>query len=334
MKKRISVLVVALGLFLCPTANPFQGGGGEPTKNGSSKKAATKKKTSGTASDSPPKGRVAHPNVLAKPVETKTRPPAPPTVQAFEPGLSIDLGDHVNLEFIRVPAGTFTMGSPDNEANRGENEGPQHQVTVSHAFYMGKYEVTQAQWQAVMGTTVAQQRDKSYPAQPLWGEGGNYPMYFVNWDEAQEFIKRLNALNLHFIYRLPTEAEWEYAARAGTSGPYAGDLAAMAWYSANASDPSNLLGKLNPVGQKQANGWGLYDMHGSLWEWCHDWYGDYNASRALDPSGPANGGMRMVRGGSWRNLAAYARSAYRSYFSPDYSHNNIGFRVVATARTP
>ncbi|HEY5885142.1 MAG TPA: formylglycine-generating enzyme family protein [Pyrinomonadaceae bacterium] len=327
--KRILVLV-ALSLFLCPTASGFQGGGGESTKKGSiKKKETTKKKGSGTTSDTtPPKGRVAQPSVSAKPVETKIRPPAPPTVQVFGPGLSIDLGNNVSLEFLRIPAGTFTMGSPSSEAERNDDE-EQHQVTISHGFYMGKYEVTQAQWQAVMETTVAQQRDKSDPTLALYGEGGNYPMYYVNWDEAQEFIKRLNAMKNGFNYRLPTDAEWEYAARAGTTGPYAGSLEAMAWYSANSG------GKSHPVGQKQANAWGLYDMHGNVIEWCQDWNGvSYTAAPAVDPSGPANGKLRVLRGGSWYANARNARSASRRLSTPDGRSLNRGFRVVAVVRTP
>ncbi len=308
-------------------------GGGESTK----KKANAKKKTSGTTS-----ANTTPPRPTASPLPT--RMPAP-TVQVFGPGLSIDLGNNVKLELVLLPAGTFTMGSPPGEVyrrddGRFDSEGPQHQVTISHGFYMGKYEVTQAQWQVIMGTTLAQQRDKRnslYPGQytsPYTKEGANYPMSYVTWSEAQEFLNRLNALNNGFTYRLPTEAEWEFAARAGTTGPWPTNL--DEFHFNNASSGTN-----HPVGVGQPNPWGLYDMHGNVWEWCQDSIGPYSAGPATDPTGSANRNPKVLRGGG---AVPPPRSAQRGHgfsdYDPDrggarYPHcdDDTGFRVVAVVRT-
>jgi formylglycine-generating enzyme required for sulfatase activity len=168
-------------------------------------------------------------------------------------------------------------------------------------------------------------------------------MYWVNWDEAQEFIRRLNALKDGFIYRLPTEAEWEYAARAGTTGPFAfgGSLTSSQAnfdgnypYGGTAKGP--YLESTSPVGNYQPNAWGIYDMHGNLMEWCQDWYSDgyYGSSTGADPKGPSTGTSRVLRGGSWYSNAVGVRSALRDTNSPVGRHDFIGFRVVAAARTP
>jgi formylglycine-generating enzyme required for sulfatase activity len=230
----------------------------------------------------------------------------------------------MGMELVNVLAGSFMMGSDVND-----NEKPAHQVTIGKDFYMGRYEVTQAQWQAVMDTTVREQRDKANPSLDLAGEGDKYPMYYVNWDEAQEFIKKLNAQNDGYTYRLPSEAEWEYACRAGTTGDYAGNLDAMAWYNDNTN------GTLHPVGQKQPNAWGLYDMHGNVLEWCQDWYHDSYNGAPMDGSAWVSGGgqKRILRGGSAYNHAIGLRSAERVRTPPDNRSNIIGFRLVAAART-
>jgi formylglycine-generating enzyme required for sulfatase activity/predicted Ser/Thr protein kinase len=220
------------------------------------------------------------------------------------------LPNGVKLEMVEIPAGSFKMGS----TNGSDDEKPVHDVTISKPFEMGKYEVTQAQWQAVMGNN------------PSDFKGCNScPVERVSWDDVQEFINKLNAKNDGYEYRLPTEAEWEYACRAGTTGDYAGNLDSMAWYGENSG------GKTHPVGTKQPNAWGLYDMHGNVWEWCQDWYGAYSSNAVIDPTGAISGSYRVFRGGSWRGNAAGLRSAYRGNSSPVYRYDSLGFRLVRTA---
>lgn len=238
------------------------------------------------------------------------------------------------IEMVFIQGGTFTMGSPESEEERNGGEGPQHSVTVQ-SFYLGKYEITQAQWQAIMGTTVLQQREKAGLNWRMAGEGENHPMYFVSWNEAQEFIRKLNAMQSRYVYRLPTEAEWEYACRAGTTGMYAGNLDAMAWYSANSGDMTH------PVGTKQPNRWGLYDMHGNVWEWCEDVRHSNYKGAPSDGSAWMSGGEpseRMRRGGSWSDetysmfVENRLRSAARSSHRIDWRISDIGFRVAASVR--
>jgi formylglycine-generating enzyme required for sulfatase activity len=222
------------------------------------------------------------------------------------------------IEMVYIPPGEFMMGSENGE----KNEQPVHRVTISQAFYIGRYEVTQAQWKEVMGNN------------PSRFKGDNLPVESVSWEDAQSFIQKLNQMNDGYAYRLPTEAEWEYACRAGTTGDYAGDLDSMAWYSANYG------GKTHPVGTKQPNGFGLYDMHGNVWEWCQDWYDAsyYASSPASDPQGPGSGKYRVLRGGSWNYVATFLRSAFRYRTTPDLRSSHYydydGFRVVAAVRTP
>jgi len=164
------------------------------------------------------------------------------------------------MEFVLIPAGTFTMGSPDSDSNAYDHEKPAHQVTISEPFYMGKYEVTQAQWKAVMGEN------------PSRFKGDDHPVENVSWEDVQQFIQKLNAKEGKEACRLPTEAEWEYAARAGTTTIYsfgnnASQLGNYAWYDENSGNTTH------PVGDKPPNPWGLYDMHGNVWEWVQDWYG-------------------------------------------------------------
>lgn len=251
------------------------------------------------------------------------------------------------MELVYVPPGSFMMGSN----NGSSDEKPVHQVTISQPFYIGRYEVTQAQWQSVMGTTVQQQRDKANPSWLMRGEGDNYPMYYVSWEEAKSFVQRLNALNDGYVYRLPTEAEWEYACRAGTTGVYAGDLDSMAWYGNNSgnsyinadsiwrNDQANYSKRLNDngnrthaVGTKQANGFGLYDMQGNLWEWCEDWYHSNYDGAPTDGTAWLSGGeqkYRVLRGGSWDHNAASTRPENRNHVTPDNRLSGSGFRVVA-----
>ena len=228
------------------------------------------------------------------------------------------------------------MGS----TNGGVEEKPVHRVAISQPFYMGKYEVTQAQWQSVMGNNPSNFKNCD-----------SCPVEQVSWDDAQQFLAKLNDRNDGFHYRLPSEAEWEYACRAGTTGDYAGNLDAMAWYANNSGnnrldaaaifrdDQSNYLKRLkdngnktHPVGTKQANAWGLYDMHGNVSEWCQDSYHDnYNGAPVDGSSWDSEGEQknRVLRGASWYDHAAYLRSAQRGRVTPGFRYELWGLRIVA-----
>lgn len=224
------------------------------------------------------------------------------------------------IEWISIPAGTFTMGSPESELNRYENE-IQHKVTLS-AFKMSKYAVTFEQYDLFCDAT-----GRSKPSDKGWGRGKR-PVINVSWHDAVAFADWMGC-------RLPTEAEWEYACRAGTTTPFnTGNnlTTSQANYDGNYPYNNHAKGeyrqKTMPVGSFSPNGWGLYDMHGNVWEWCSDWYGDYSTSAQTNPKGPSSGSLRVIRGGSWFNYAYYCRSAYRNYFTPA-SRADIGFRLVA-----
>lgn len=225
------------------------------------------------------------------------------------------------MEMLEIPTGSFCMGSNNGEAD----EKPVHRVTINYSFYMGRYEVTQAQWQAVMGN------NPSYFKGDLAEPFIKLPVEQVSWNDAQSFINKLNELNDGFKYRLPTEAEWEYACRAGTTGDYAGTLSEMAWYSENSGT------KTHAVGGKQPNAWGLFDMHGNVWEWCQDWYHDsYNGAPGDGSAWLSSSEQkyRVLRGGSyWDHFAPILRSAVRNPSTPDLRYSLGGFRVVAVART-
>ncbi len=221
----------------------------------------------------------------------------------------------LGMEFAWVPPGRFVMGSPEGEAGRHARE-RQHEVRISRGYWMGRYEVTRGQWEAVMG------------AHPREGTecGPDCPANSVSWEEVQEFIGRLNEREAGsgYWYRLPTEAEWEYAARAGTAGARYGPLGEIAWYDANSQE------KLHRVGLKRANAWGLHDMLGNVMEWVGDWYGEYASGAAADPQGPRTGSSRVIRGGSWAFPAEGARSAFRASWRPDDTLFLFGFRLVRT----
>ena len=197
------------------------------------------------------------------------------------------------MEFVWVPAGEFRMGSTSSEAFGDEQ--PVTRVRISRGFWLGKHEVTQSEWQAVMGTNPSS-----------FSGCGRCPVERVSWDDAQGFIRQLNGRAGGSRYRLPTEAEWEYAARAGTSGDRYGNLDAIAWYGDNSGN------RTQPVGRKAPNAWGLHDMLGNVREWVQDWYGDYPGGSATDPRGPGSGSIRVLRGGSWDDSAGYCRASYRS----------------------
>ncbi|MEN3333039.1 MAG: hypothetical protein V7641_2404 [Blastocatellia bacterium] len=254
--------------------------------------------------------RISVPSSIPPPTGYSTGTNSPP---AISPQVNTENGALKELMngFVPLPAGEFMMGSENGSAA----EKPVHRVRLSRPFEMGKYEVTQAQWEAVMGNN------------PSYFKGSNRPVEQVSWHDVQEFIEKLNALNDGYVYRLPTEAEWEYACRAGSNGDYSGKLDAMAWCDNNSDQMSH------PVGAKQPNAWGLYDMHGNVFEWCQDWYdNNYAESPSLDPQGPASGSFRVKRGGSWAFPAAFSRSAARDLYSPGYRFNFLGFRLVRTPR--
>ena len=244
--------------------------------------------------------------------------PAPVKKAEVPAAKEIDLGGGVTMKLALIPAGKFMMGSPSGEANRSGEE-PQHEVTISKPFYMGVTEVTQAQYEAVMGTN------------PSNFKGATNPVETVSWNDAAEFCKKLSEKTGKTL-RLPTEAEWEYACRAGTKTAFSfGDadtgLGDYAWFNGNNGNTPR------PVGQKKPNPWGLYDMHGNVWEWCADWYGDYPKGAATDPQGPASGTYRVLRGGAWFISPDFCRSAYRFINYPDI-RSSIGFRVVVSVSAP
>jgi formylglycine-generating enzyme required for sulfatase activity len=222
-----------------------------------------------------------------------------------------EITNSIGMEFVRIPVGRFMMGSPKSEKDRRDDE-TQHRVTISEDFYMGKYEVTQAQWESIMGDNPSY--FKNCP---------QCPVERVSWDDTQEFIKKLNSKN-DGKYRLPTEAEWEYSARAGTSGAYAGILDSMAWHSLNSDKKTRF------VGTKRANDWGLYDMHGNVWEFVQDWYEEdyYKKSLVIDPAGPESGTLRIGRGGGWFDPLKDLRAAIRFKCPPTYRSSTLGFRLV------
>jgi formylglycine-generating enzyme required for sulfatase activity len=257
--------------------------------------------------------------LLAAPGCSSKREPAQASSQAEPPEeVILDLGGGVTMKLVLIRPGKFMMGSPDSEKGRVDNEGPQHEVTISKPFYMGVTEVTQAQYEAIMS------------ANPSTFKGETNPVENVSCNDATAFCKKL-AEKTRQAVRLPTEAEWEYACRAGSKNKFCfGDadegLGDYAWYHANSG------GMTHPVGQKKPNAWGLYDMHGNLWEWCSDWYAqNYAHAKAVDPQGPASGMFRVLRDGSWRCGPELCRSADRGGgLSP--SGGDYGFRV--TLRKP
>jgi formylglycine-generating enzyme required for sulfatase activity len=208
------------------------------------------------------------------------------------------------MDFKLIPAGTFTRGYGKYA----------HEVTLTKPFKMGVHEVTQAQYEQVMGVN------------PSYFKAANNPVEMVSWEDAVEFCRKLSELPAEKaagnVYRLPTEAEWEYARRAGTTTIYSygdeqSEFEEYAWYRENSDN------KTHPVGSKQPNAWGLYDMHGNVWEWCHDWHVDYPSGTAADPTGAERGLMRVIRGGSWR----YSAVIWRCGFEPSYREHDFGFRV-------
>jgi formylglycine-generating enzyme required for sulfatase activity len=232
-------------------------------------------------------------------------------------GVASSFTNSLGMDFVLIPAGAFPMGSTD----RLEEERPIHEVQISKPFYLSRYPVTQAQWEAMRG------------GNPSYFQGdGNLPVDSVSWNDVREFIRLLKREEGGSAYRLPTEAEWEYACRAGSADTYCfgnnvHQLGEYAWYEENAG------GQSHPVGQRKPNVWGLYDMHGNVYEWVHDWYETtyYQRSPARDPSGPSWGSDRVNRGGCWGHDAWACRSARRGRLTPDARASDTGFRLARTA---
>ena len=232
--------------------------------------------------------------------------------------ISIPVKDGISIDMVKVEAGTFMMGATsemkDSYDDPDSDEKPVHQVTLTNDYYMGKYEVTQALWEAVMGSN------------PSYFKGDNLPVEEVSWNDCQEFISKLNSMTGR-KFRLPTEAEWEYAARGGKksrSYQYSGssNISDVAWYDGNS------VNKTHPVGTKQANELGIYDMTGNVWEWCSDWYGFYSSSSQTNPMGSDSGAKRVRRGGSWCYIARICRSSYRYGDAPDCRGLYLGLRLA------
>ena len=229
--------------------------------------------------------------------------------------ISIPVKDGISIDMVRVEAGTFTMGATPEMENPRDNEKPAHQVTLTNDYYIGKYEVTQALWQAVMGNN------------PSLSKGKNLPVEEVSWKDCQKFISKLNSITGK-MFRLPTEAEWEYAARGGNKSvgyQYSGsnNLSDVAWYSQNGRGLTTYA-----VGSKQANELGIYDMIGNVSEWCQDRYGKYNSSSQTNPTGANSGTKRIKRGGDFLSLDYNCRSSSRSYSSPAFRCIGLGLRLV------
>lgn len=231
----------------------------------------------------------------------------------------------INMKMIWVEGGEFMMGCTSEQSDCDDDENV-HRVIVD-GFYIGMLEVTQSQWEKVVGTSVYQQRDKANTSWPMRGTGADYPMYYVSWDEAVEFCRILSN-KTGKTYTLPTEAQWEYAARGGKKADgtkYAGSnmIDAIAWYTNNSSSSTH------PCNTKRANALGIYDMSGNVWEWCTDWYSDsYDSYDTNNPVGPSSGSDRVDRGGSWGSGAGNCRVAYRDNNPPSSRRPYLGFRVV------
>ena len=236
-----------------------------------------------------------------------------PPGAAAEPDL---IANSIDMKLKLIQPGTFTMGCESHEAC--DDEKPAHQVTLTRPFYLGVYPVTQAEYERVTGST------------PSHFKGPKRPVETISWKHAQELCRKLSERE-RAEYRLPTEAEWEYACRAGSTTEYCfGDeerrLGDYAWFRNNSGRETH------DVGQKAPNAWGLHDMHGNVWEWCQDWKASYPADAQTDPTGPASGAARVLRGGTWYTLARRCRSAYRDSAAPDQRNRDVGCRVVRARR--
>jgi formylglycine-generating enzyme required for sulfatase activity len=264
---------------------------------------------------------------------------ATPTAPAAEP-----ITNGIGMKLVLIPAGEFLMGTAGTTDEKGpqprppspavaivvdfggtDEERPQHRVRITKPFYLGQTEVTQGQWEAVMGS-------KPWSGKKHNREGADYPASYVDWNDAAEFCRKLS-MREGKTYRLPTEAEWEYACRAGTTTAYHfGDdesrLSEYAWYGGTFDRGKSEKRFAQPVGRLKPNAWGLHDVHGNVWEWCHDWYEKYDDGPVGDPAGAEMGRYRVYRGCSWVNRGGDCRSARRSFNLPDYRKAILGLRVV------
>jgi formylglycine-generating enzyme required for sulfatase activity len=296
---RVLLAVLLVGIVGC--------GGGEETSPGDvatpSSPAVTPVKAENAEADGP-----------------KTKPVSPGSEPNVPGGMGVT--NSIGMKLRLIPAGEFMMGSPATESGRSDNE-TQHRVTLTKPFYLGVTEVTQEQYQKVMVTN------------PSKVKGPQNPVERVNWAEAVEFCGKLSAMPAEktagHVYRLPTEAEWEYACRSGTATAYgfgddASRLGDYGWFEGNSDS------RTHPVGEKKPNAWGLYDMHGNVWEWCQDRYGDYPSGSATDPTGATSDLYRVRRGGGWYGNAGYCRSAGRGRGdSPEGRYDRLGFRVLRSS---
>ena len=246
------------------------------------------------------------------PEETVSSPETPNWSDEPSAKAGVPVVNSIGMRFVPIPAGTFTMGEGKTA----------HKVTLTKPFELGQHEVTQEQYEKVMGKN------------PSHFKGKQNPVEQVSWDDAVEFCRKLSAMPAEkkagYVYRLPTEAEWEYACRAGTTTRYSfgdsdSELGDYAWYDKNSGRTTH------PVGQKKPNAWGLYDMHGNVWEWCQDWHGDYPSGSVTDPTGAAVGSLRVYRGGGWVDFARRCRSAVRGRFTPGVRFSDLGFRVLRSS---
>jgi len=301
---------VLLALLLIGIA----GCGGEDTSPGDVATPSSPVKAE-NAEAGAPKPQVAEP----KGSVPSTKPVSPGSEPNVPGGMEVT--NSIGMKLRLIPAGEFMMGSPETESEREDNE-TQHRVTLTKPFYLGVTEVTQEQYQKVMGTN------------PSKFKGPQNPVETVSWDDAVEFCRKLSAIPAEktagHVYRLPTEAEWEYACRSGTTTSYSfgdseSELGAYAWYKDNSGKTTH------PVGGKKPNAWGLYDMHGNVWEWCQDWHGDYPSGSATDPTGATSGSYRVRRGGGWNLNAWSCRSAYRTWLTPEDRIIILGFRVLRSS---
>jgi len=236
--------------------------------------------------------------------------------------LAQKVNEATGIKLVLITPGTFLMGSPSGEKDRSSDEGPQTQVTLTKFYWLGATGVTQGQYQAVMGNNPSDFKNV----------GADAPVENVSWNDAMAFCRKLTErekavgrLPEGYVYTLPTEAQWEYACRAGTTGARYGNLDDIAWYFGNSGNTTH------PVGQKQPNAWGLSDMIGNVWQWCSDWYGTYPGGSVSDPIGPASGPDRVRRGGSWSGTAGNCRSAIRAWLAPGYRFNFLGFRLALSS---